>query len=78
MRRIRRRRRRCQRGQVGGATVSRVRRILRRGPSLTDKIGSVASMFLGGPTPSFAKTGLVLGKILYKGIKDNAKRALRK
>ena len=72
-----RRRRRRRRVQRGGASVSRVRRILRRGPSWTDMIGSVASMFLGGPAPSFAKTGLVLGKILYKGIQDNVKHMRR-
>ena len=39
------RRRRRKRGQAGGASVSTVRRILRRGPSLQDKIAAGANMF---------------------------------
>ena len=49
MRRVRRsvikRRKRSQRG---GASVSTVRRYLRRGPSLTDKLAYAASMSLLG------------------------------
>ena len=66
------RRRRRKRGQAGGASVSTVRRILRRGPSLQDKIAG-ASMFLSGPSP-FGKLGFLLGKQALKGIKDNVLR----
>ena len=69
----RRRRRRRKRSQVGGASASTVRRILRRGPSLQDKIAAGGSMFLSGPSP-FGKLGFLLGKQVLKGIKDNVLR----
>ena len=72
-RRRRRRRRRRKRSQVGGASASTVRRILRRGPSLQDKIAAGGSMFLSGPSP-FGKLGFLLGKQALKGIKDNVLR----
>ena len=72
MRIIRRRRRRKQ-SQAGGASASMVRRILRRGPSLQDKIAAGGSMFLSGPSP-FGKLGFLLGKQALKGIKDNLLR----
>ena len=68
------RRRRRKRGQAGGASVSTVRRILRRGPSLQDKIAAGTSMFFfSGPSP-FGKLGFLLGKQALKGIKDNVLR----
>ena len=69
----RRRQRRRKRSQVGGASASTVRRILRRGPSLQDKIAAGGSMFLSGPSP-FGKLGFLLGKQALKGIKDNVLR----
>ena len=69
----RRRRRRRMRSQAGGASASTVRRILRRGPSLQDKIAAGGSMFLSGPSP-FGKLGFLLGKQALKGIKDNVLR----
>ena len=71
--RITRRRRRRKRSQAGGASASTVRRILRRGPSLQDKIAAGGSMFLSGPSP-FGKLGFLLGKQAFKGIKDNLLR----
>ena len=59
------RRRRRKRGQAGGASVSTVRRILRRGPSLLDKIAAGASMFLSGP--SLWEIGIFIGKTSTKG-----------
>ena len=70
----RRRRRRRMRSQAGGASASTVRRILRRGPSLQDKIAAGGSMFLSGPSP-FGKLGFLLGKQALKGIKDNVLRS---
>ena len=67
--RRRRRRRRRKRGQVGGASASTVRRILRKGPSLQDKIAAGASMFLSGPAPSLGKLGFLLGKQALRGLK---------
>ena len=42
-----------KRNQRGGASVGRVKRILRRGPSLTDKLAYTASMLLSGPALGF-------------------------
>ena len=70
----RRRRRRQKRGQAGGASASTVRRILRRGPSLQDKIAAGGSMLLSGPSPSFGKLGFLLGIQALEGIKDNVLR----
>ena len=67
--RRRRRRTRRKRGQVGGASASTVRRILRKGPSLQDKIATGASMFLSGPAPSFGKLGFLLGKQTLRELK---------
>ena len=67
---------RRKRNQHGGASVSRVNRILRRGPSLTDKLAYAASMLLSGPAPGFGTLGILLGKQALKGIKgimDNVK-----
>ena len=55
--------------QRGGAVARR------RGPSLTDKIGYVASQFLAGPAPTFATLAKVLGSQAFKGVKDNLKHA---
>ena len=71
--RVTRRRRRRKRSQAGGASASTVCRILRRGPSLQDKIAVGGSMFLSGPSP-FGKLGFLLGKQALKGIKDNVLR----
>ena len=60
------RRRRRKRGQAGGASVSAVRRILRRGPSLQDKIAAGASMFFFG-TITFWEIGIFIGKTSIKG-----------
>ena len=56
-------------GQRGGAVARR------RGPSITDKIGYVASQFLAGPAPTFATIAKVLGSQAFKGVKDNLKHA---
>lgn len=60
---------RKRRGQRGGALARR------RGPSITDKIGYVASQFLAGPAPTFATLAKVLGSQAFKGVKDNLKHA---
>ena len=62
-RKHRRRRRRIQRG---GAPF-------RRKPTLTDKIAEGMSMFLSGPSPTFATLGGKLASQAFKGIKDNVK-----
>ena len=56
-------------GQRGGAVARR------RGPSITDKIGYVASQFLAGPAPTFTTIAKVLGSQAFKGVKDNLKHA---
>ena len=56
-------------GQRGGAVARR------RGPSITDKIGYVASQFLAGPAPTFTTLAKVLGSQAFKGVKDNLKHA---
>ena len=58
-----------KRSQRGGAVARR------RGPSITDKIGYVASQFLAGPAPTFATLAKVLGSQAFKGVKDNLKHA---
>lgn len=57
--------------QTGGARF-------RRKPRLVDKIAEGASMFLSGPSPSFLKLGAMLGKQVFKGIKDNVNHARRR
>ena len=74
MRRVRRSLiKRRKRNQRGGASVSRVKKILRRGPSLTDKLAYAASMLLSGPAPGFGILGKLLGKQAFKGTIDNVK-----
>ena len=67
----RRRKTKKKRAQRGGASIRKVNRLLRRGPSITDKIGYAAIMFLSGPTLGFGELGSVLGKQAFKGIMDN-------
>ena len=67
---MRRGRKRIQRG---GASVRKVHRILRRGPSTTDKLAYAASMLLSGPALRLGKLGSLLGKQVLKGIVDNVK-----
>ena len=55
-----------KRKQRGGAMV-------RRKPRLVDKIAEGASMFLSGPSPTFANLGAKLGGQAFKGINDNVK-----
>ena len=55
-----------RRRQTGGA-------MFRRKPRLVDKIAEGASMFLAGPSPSFAKLGAKLMGQAAKGISDNVK-----
>ena len=71
IRKVRRRKttKRKRRGQRGGALARR------RGPSITDKIGYVASQFLAGPAPTFTTLAKVLGSQAFKGVKDNLKHA---
>ena len=52
--------------QKGGA-------MFRRKPRLVDKIAEGASMFLAGPSPSFAKLAAKLMGQAAKGISDNVK-----
>ena len=47
--------------------------MFRRKPRLVDKIAEGASMFLAGPSPSFAKLGAKLMGQAAKGISDNVK-----
>lgn len=61
------RRQKKRRNQRGGAKFVRK-------PRLVDKIAEGAAMFLSGPSPSFAKLGVLLGKQAFKGIKDNVQR----
>ena len=53
-----------KRTQQGGAAFHRK-------PLLVDKIAEGMSMFLSGPSPSFAGLGLKLASEAAKGIKDN-------
>ena len=69
----RRRRQRRKRTQKGGASLSTVRRIMHKGPSLRDKIAEGASMFLSGPEPSFAALGRIWEKQAFKGVSDDVK-----
>ena len=62
-----------KRNRRGGAFVSRVKGILRRGPTLTDKLAYTASMLLSGPALGFGTLGKLLGKQAFKGIMDNVK-----
>lgn len=76
MRRVRRKvkkskRKRRRKVHNGGA-------LFRRKPTLTDKIAEGASMFLAGPSPSFASLGGKLIAQALKGIKDNVKFYRRK
>ena len=74
MRRVRRSViKRRKRNQCGGALVSTVKRMLRRSPSLTDKLAYAARMLLSGPAPGFGTLGKLLGKQALKGIIDNVK-----
>ena len=66
-----RRKRRKRRLQRGGAAASTIKRILRRGPTKTDKIAKGLSMFLLGPSPSFGALGRLLAKQVFKGVNDN-------
>lgn len=45
--------------------------MFRRKPTLTDKIAEGMSMFLSGPSPTFATLGGKLASQVFKGIKDN-------
>ena len=54
--------------QRGGALV-------RRRPTLTDKIAEGVAMGLSGPSPSFLKLGAFLGKQAIKGVRDNVRHA---
>ena len=54
-----------KRQQRGGAVYKRTQ------PRTIDKIAQGVSMFLSGPAPSFASLGALLGKQVFKGIKDN-------
>ena len=74
----RRRQRRRKRRQRCGASLSTVRRIMHKGPSLRDKIAEGASMFLSGPEPSFAALGRLLGKQTFKGVSDSVKGCTRR
>ena len=47
--------------------------MFRRKPRLVDKIAEGTSMFLVGPSPSFAKLGAKLMGQAAKGISDNVK-----
>ena len=73
----RRRRRRRKRRQRCGASLSTVRRIMHKGPSLRDKIAGT-SMFLSGPEPCFAALGRLLGKKTFKGVSDSVKGYIRR
>ena len=70
VKRKRRQRRRRRRRQTGGAPF-------RRKPRTVDKIAEGLSMFLSGPSPSFAGVGLKLAGQAAKGIKDNVQRYRR-
>ena len=73
-RKIERRRRAAKqkkRTQWGGAAF-------RCKPRLVDKIAEGMSMFLSGPTPSFAGVGLKLASQAAKGIKDNVNHYRRR
>ena len=63
--RVRRQRKRRTR-QRGGA-------MFRRKPRLVDKIAEGASMFLAGPSPSFASLGVKHLGQAAKGVSDNVK-----
>ena len=54
-----------RKNQFGGALAKK------RGPSGVDKAGYWMSMFLSGPTPSFATAGGKLAVQAYKGVSDN-------
>ena len=49
--------------------------LVRRRPTLTDKIAEGVAMGLSGPSPSFLKLGAFLGKQAVKGIRDNVRHA---
>ena len=59
-----------RRQQRGGA-------LYRRRPTLTDKIAEGVAMGLSGPSPSFLKLGVFLGKQAVKGVRDNVRHARR-
>lgn len=56
--------------QKGGA-------LNRRKPRTVDNILEGAAMFLSGPSPSFAKLEILLGKQAIKGIRDNVRHYKR-
>jgi len=58
---------RRKRRQKGGALFRR------RKPRLVDKIAEGASMFLSGPSPTFATLGAKLAGQALKGVTDNVK-----
>ena len=60
-----------KRTQQGGAAF-------RRKLLLVDKIAEGMSMFLSGPSPSFAGVGLKLASQAAKGIKDNVNHYRRR
>ena len=49
--------------------------LVRRRPTLTDKIAEGVAMGLSGPYPSFLKLGAFLGKQAIKGVRDNVRHA---
>ena len=74
-----------QRKRVVRRVVKRKRRGRQRGgaafkrkPRLVDKIAEGMSMFLSGPSPSFAGVGLKLASQAAKGIKDNVNHYRRR
>ena len=56
--------------QKGGA-------LNRRKPRTVDNILEGAAMFLSGPSPSFPKLEILLGKQAIKGIRDNVRHYKR-
>lgn len=49
----------------------------RRKPRTVDNILEGAAMFLSGPSPSFPKLEILLGKQAIKGIRDNVRHYKR-
>lgn len=49
-----------------------------RKPHLIDKIAEALSMFVSGPSPTFATVGVKLGAQAAKGVADNVKYYKRK
>ena len=71
VRRQRRAPKRRRKTQKGGAPFRRKK------PRMVDKIAEGMSMFLSGPSPSFAGVGLKLASQAAKGIKDNVRHYQR-